>query len=81
MPIHGFYKKAEVCRLTTFSPTTLWRRIKDGSFPAPITISKGRVAWSRISVDSWITSKIGDGTNSDDPVIAGEIGGDNARAS
>jgi prophage regulatory protein len=54
----GFYDKKTVTNLTTLSTTTLWRRVREGTFPAPIVISKGRVAWDRGAVDKWIRDKV-----------------------
>jgi predicted DNA-binding transcriptional regulator AlpA len=48
--------KSQVLRETTWSETTLWRRIRAGAFPAPLKIgpgSTGRVAWTRGDVKSW----------------------------
>lgn len=53
----GFYDKKTVAALTTLSSTTLWRLVKNGMFPAPVAISKGRVAWPRDPVDEWLKSK------------------------
>jgi prophage regulatory protein len=49
--------KPDVLRITTFSDTTLWRRVTDGTFPAPIRISKGRVAWRLMDIKAWQASR------------------------
>jgi len=39
-----------------FSPATLWRRVADGSFPAPLKI--GRVtAWKVLDVRAWLNAQ------------------------
>ena len=54
----------EVSNLTTLSETTLWRRIKAGEFPKPITLvtdRKGRprrVAWPPASVYQWLDERV-----------------------
>lgn len=53
----GLYSKQDVLRITTLSDTTLWRRVRDGGFPAPIRISANRVAWPKSAVDRWIDEK------------------------
>jgi prophage regulatory protein len=53
----GFYDKSAIVSMTTLSYTTLWRMIRDGKFPPPVQISKGRVAWPKSSVDAWLTAK------------------------
>jgi len=47
----------ELRQLVPLSRTTVWRRVRDGSFPAPLQISPGRVAWSLISVTTWMASQ------------------------
>lgn len=42
---------------TSLSRTTIWRRVKDGSFPKPIRISANRIAWPEAAVESWIASR------------------------
>ncbi len=54
----GFYSARQVCELTTYSKTTLWREIRAGRFPHPIRISPGRVAFSRDQVDAWLNAKM-----------------------
>lgn len=56
----GFYSKPEVCRLTTFTPTTLWRRIRAGDFPPAVQLSPNRVGWPKQAVHDWITRKTGE---------------------
>jgi prophage regulatory protein len=53
----GFFAKPAILKITTYSDTTLWRRVKDGSFPAPVQISPGRVAWRRRDVANWIQTR------------------------
>jgi predicted DNA-binding transcriptional regulator AlpA len=53
----GFYDKDTVMNLTTLSGTTIWRSIKEGTFPAAVQISRGRVAWPRLAVDQWLEAK------------------------
>jgi len=54
----GFYSARQVCELTTYSKTTLWREIRAKRFPRPIRISPGRVAFIRDQVDAWINAKM-----------------------
>lgn len=43
--------------ITNLSGKTIGRRVKDGSFPAPIVIGRSR-RWPRQVVEKWITSKM-----------------------
>jgi predicted DNA-binding transcriptional regulator AlpA len=40
-----------------FSATTLWRKIKQGDFPAPIKLSPGITAWRLNEVNDWLALK------------------------
>jgi prophage regulatory protein len=54
MNASGLLARAEVCRLTTLSRTTIWRMVKAERFPKPRRISAGRVAWSRRAIEHWL---------------------------
>lgn len=36
-----------------FSGPTLWRRVKDGSFPQPVRLSPGVTAWRLSDIQAW----------------------------
>jgi predicted DNA-binding transcriptional regulator AlpA len=36
-----------------FSHATLWRKVRDGSFPAPVKLSAGVTAWRERDVMEW----------------------------
>lgn len=44
----------EVLKLTTLSPSTLYREIRAGHFPEPMKISGQRVAWSADLIAAWL---------------------------
>ncbi len=46
--------KPKLCKMTTLSYPTIWRRIKAGRFPKPYPLSKNRVAWKLSEVQAWI---------------------------
>jgi prophage regulatory protein len=43
-------------KVTGLSRTSLWRRVKDGSFPAPVRLGPNRVAWHMDDVRAWLDS-------------------------
>lgn len=56
IPLRGL-KLYEVCLKTTLSRTSLWRRIKSGSFPKPFLLGGAgsrAVAWLSTEVDQWL---------------------------
>ena len=43
----------QVLAVVPFSKATLYRRIKDGSFPAPLQMSERCVAWRSSQIAEW----------------------------
>ena len=43
-----------VLEVTFLSRATLYRKIKDGSFPAPLKIGRSRIAWRERDIVDWI---------------------------
>lgn len=43
-----------VLEVTSLSRATLYRKIGDGSFPAPLKIGGSRVAWKERDIAEWI---------------------------
>ena len=44
----------DVCRRLNFSRQTLRRLVRDQKFPAPIHVSKARLAWRLREVEAWV---------------------------
>jgi prophage regulatory protein len=49
-------KQSAVEDLTSLDRVTIWRRVRDGSFPRPLKISTNRVAWRESEVRAWVAS-------------------------
>lgn len=49
-----------VCRQTGQSAATIYRRIKGGTFPAPVKTGVRASAWVGTEVDKWIADRIAD---------------------
>lgn len=49
----------EVKARTGLGRTTIYRRIGEGTFPGPIRISAGLVAWYESEIDSWVANPMG----------------------
>ncbi len=54
---HRMLNEVQVRALTTLSRASRWRMARLGTFPKPIKISTGRVAWRESEVLTWLTSK------------------------
>jgi prophage regulatory protein len=42
---------------TSLSRTSVWRGVREGWFPSPVTVSPGRIAWFEDEVTSWLASR------------------------
>ncbi len=61
-PKSGFLRQSGMIPdLIPFSPATLWRKVKDGTFPAPVKLSERVTAWRVEDVREWIQSRSHDG--------------------
>jgi prophage regulatory protein len=47
----------EVTRTTSLSRATIYRLVGSRSFPAPIALSAGRVAWPSEDIEAWLDSR------------------------
>ena len=45
--------EAQVLAIVPVSPTTLWRMVKRGEFPAPVFISPNKKVWFEDEVIAW----------------------------
>lgn len=55
----GFFNTSQVLEITTYSRTTLWREVRRGAFPRPVTLSKARKGWRKSDVFRWISEREG----------------------
>ena len=53
MPKDRFLRVEDVLNITTFSESTLWRKVKAETFPKPVALSKRRVGWRESEVLKW----------------------------
>ena len=51
--LRRFYSMGEVEAITSLSRATIYRKMAEGTFPASVQISKGRVGWPKGAVDEW----------------------------
>lgn len=56
---------AEVKNKVGLSRSTIYLRIERGTFPTPISIGGGRVAWLESEVDEWIDNAINESRHPD----------------
>jgi len=47
-------RQSQVLTFVPVSKATLWRRVKAGTFPAPVKLSPGVTAWRAEDLRAWI---------------------------
>lgn len=57
--LRRFYSVGEVEAITSLSRSTIYRKMAEGTFPASVPISQGRVGWERRAVDEWCEARLG----------------------
>lgn len=48
---------SEVVALTSLSRTTIYRKMRDGSFPEPLKIGDRAVRWRELEIEAWLASR------------------------
>jgi len=43
--------------LMPFSPATVWRKVKEGTFPKPVKLGERITAWKMDSIEEWLTAR------------------------
>lgn len=43
----------EVAEWTSLGRSSIWRLVKDGSFPRPVKVSPGATRWRRVDLEQW----------------------------
>ena len=62
-----FLGVADVLNITSFSESTLWRKVKAGIFPKPVSLSERRVGWRESEILTWADQlESADGTKADE---------------
>ena len=55
LPISGYLRQAQLIPyIVPFSAATLWRKVKNGTFPAPVKLSTKITAWKVDDVKGWM---------------------------
>lgn len=52
----AFLRQPQVLSLVPFSGATLWRKVKDGSFPSPVKLSERCTAWNVGAIREWLAA-------------------------
>lgn len=58
LPSGSFVRQSQLIpAILPFSSATLWRKVKDGSFPKPVKLSDRITAWRTDDVRSWLETR------------------------
>jgi prophage regulatory protein len=52
-----YVRLRELRKLVPFAEATIWRKSRDGSFPAPVKLSARITAWNLSAVEAWLAEK------------------------
>jgi prophage regulatory protein len=50
-------KAPEVMERTGLSRTTIWRRVRAGTFPAPVELGVNSIGWQEASIAEWLNTR------------------------
>lgn len=39
------------------SPATIWRKVKDGTFPKPVKLGERITAWHMADIEAWLAAR------------------------
>ena len=53
-PDTGFIRQPHVLEVVPFSAATLWRKVRAGTFPAPVKLSARVTAWKCSDIRKWM---------------------------
>lgn len=50
------YTTAQVLQIVPYHRVSLWRKVRTGTFPAPVILGPGRLAWRESDIVTWQAS-------------------------
>lgn len=54
LPVTGFVRLADLRQIIPLSDSTIWRRVRQGTFPAPVKLSERVTAWKAEAIRQWL---------------------------
>ena len=51
--LQAYMRPKAVCAKYPISPASLWRKVKNGSFPKPVKLSEGITAFRNLDLAEW----------------------------
>lgn len=57
LPDSAFVRQPKALEVVPFSAATLWRKVKEGTFPAPVKLSARVTCWRVSDVRQWMAAQ------------------------
>jgi len=54
LPATGYVRLSDLRTIIPLSDSTIWRRVRQGTFPAPVKLSERVTAWRAESIRQWL---------------------------
>ncbi|WP_159876847.1 helix-turn-helix transcriptional regulator [Aquitalea denitrificans] len=54
LPTTGFVRLADLRQIIPLSDSSIWRRVKAGTFPTPVKLSERVTAWRAEAIRAWL---------------------------
>lgn len=54
LPATGFVRLADLRQIIPLSDSSIWRRVKAGTFPTPVKLSERVTAWRAEAIRQWL---------------------------
>lgn len=54
LPVTGFVRLADLRQIIPLSDSSIWRRVKAGTFPAPLKLSPRVTVWRSEAIRQWL---------------------------
>ena len=51
------YRMRQVCDVTGLKPSTIYKLVRDGTFPKPIHLTARSTGWPSVHVHDWLSQK------------------------
>jgi len=51
------YRLPAVTQITGYGRSSIYKGMRDGSFPRPVQLSRQSVAWEKSKIDQWIAER------------------------
>ena len=57
MALDQMLRAPEVMACTGLSRTTIWRRVRAGTFPAPVQLGENSIGWPASEITAWLEER------------------------